>query len=172
MIFYILTGLAVLWIIAYGIYEAGSPYRQDLQEFFGVSFFTALIWLAVVLGGTSILNAALPATEYRTESRGLTALANRTDQPGGYFFLGSGVVEDREVYRYMEQDETGGNRMRDIPVDYAVIYESDGEPRLEKVTGFGNRWWLTPWKNKSFRGTENHFYIPEGSIARNFEVTP
>lgn len=171
MIVYILTAVAVIVIIGIIVKAARRWYSFDSED--GFSILGVVVLWGVVAGGVmSGVQASMPATYTDIDRRGLTALANRADQPGGYFFLGTGVVDEEEVYRYIERDADGGNRMDDVPVYMAVVYETVEAPHMEIVKSYSDRWWLTPWPVKTLAGTEYRFHIPEGSVARSFEVSP
>lgn len=172
MIFYILTAAALAWIVVIIVRGARRWRGFDLEDDGAPIFGVIVAWGFVACFVLSFAQAGMPATYTDIDRRGLTALANRTDQPGGYFFLGTGVVDEEEVYRYIERDAEGGNRMKDVRVYMAVVYETAESPHMETVTSYGHRWWMTPWPVRTLSSTEYRFHIPEGSIARSFEVKP
>ena len=93
----------------------------------------------------------------KTIDRELVALANTKDLNGS-FFLGSGVIKDKIVYRFMHKTETGAIYQRTIPVSNALIYEGTYDyPKVSMEIFMGEL--INCW-----------FYIPENSVVKDFTV--
>jgi hypothetical protein len=93
----------------------------------------------------------------KTIDRELVAISNTKDLNGS-FFLGSGFINDKIVYRFMHRTEGGGIYQRTVDVRRAVIYEGK---------------WDYPFVTMNFimGQLENcYFYIPENSVIKDFTI--
>lgn len=106
-----------------------------------------------------------PDTE--TEERALISLGNDSETKGS-FFLGTGTVEEDQVYVYLV-DTNLGAEMKTVKVSNARIVEGGGEPRIEYWRLCDLTVWL-PWPACSRPILV--FHIPPGSISREFTIAP
>ena len=138
-----------------------------------VDFFVVLmsilwgLFLAVIIAG---LMTIILSYEYeQIETTKLMAFAGESGF-SGRFLLGSGQVESGYKYRYLSFAEDGGIIMGEVDHQDAVIYETEGTPRLEK--------WYPMYKSKIARilfasplkATIYKIYIPPNSIVYEYNL--
>lgn len=103
---------------------------------------------------------------YHHSSTDLRAMSASSDAHGS-FFLASGYVDDRQVFRYIFQDENGGNRLDSIWAGYAVVYE-DSEQGGTMVRSWGTPksllWTFVPAE------MDLAFHVPTGSVKDGYEM--
>lgn len=182
MVFWIVTAVFALipflmaWMMAEEAqYEGGSPAARGIGGFFLGLLFGGILWAFIGLLGIGSLGHIGSTTQKTgTEVYNLTALETG-NQVSGRFFLGSGTVNDNQVFSYLYQDEDGGFRLDSAYASNSVVYEDDSEkPRLE-VDNYETvpNPWLSPILPIGGESTgENKFYVPEGSVLSNYQVTP
>ena len=114
---------------------------------------------------------ALAAGEEYEKFRGdLVAIAPDTETPGAYFFLGSGVSEEKPIFQYIQRSPEGFSEIKTIPVSDAKIYEdSSVDPYISIMSVKMEAWWLAPWPVDTL-ARDIYFHIPEGSITSNYTV--
>ena len=117
-----------------------------------------------VIGGSGFI--ADEIVEVKTTQ--IVALADNTTTNGS-FFLGSGTVNEKNYYCYMEQQDDGGLRMSRISANEAIIYDNENaNPHIDKYI----------LRNSSpivrfFFLTDRYeykIYIPNNSIRYNFNI--
>lgn len=100
-------------------------------------------------------------------SHSLVALTNNSEISGS-FFLASGRIGERDVYTYMYETEDGGRIMDEVNVASVALYETDEEPRIERVEDCTDLNFLVPCEptiNPQYR-----MYISKGSIWYGYDV--
>ncbi len=98
----------------------------------------------------------------------LVALKN-VDGIQGSFFLASGSIGTKEYYFFMYQISDGGLRRGKVSASTSVIYETDGAPhaRGKVLYDSNSNDWQRAYDPVFY---EMEFFIPPGSIARDFRV--
>lgn len=107
--------------------------------------------------------------EYSEVKTGLAALNTDSELEGSYssvFFIASGTVGDREVYRYISVDEGGGYRVEEINMDDVVVFMDATAETAHMVTPFhAYQDWFVPWDTTGRDWDRDiEFHIPEGSV--------
>ena len=123
-----------------------------------------LVGILIFFGGNG-LTAYFTIPKYSMPEEYQLANLHDDTLTEGFFFLGTGSInEERCVfYRY---EEDGGWKLDSVEADLAIIYEeerSDGELIIYKPT-------LLSWFWSIYYDDRYEFYIPEGSIIREYEV--
>lgn len=108
-----------------------------------------------------------PLPDTNIGSSSLMALGN-TSEISGSFFLGTGTVDEEQVYVYMADTDLGAE-MLTVSVRKARIVEGEGEPHIEHLVRCDNAIWV-PWPTCSRALLV--FHIPPGSITRDFTIAP
>lgn len=122
---------------------------------------TAIVPVSMVPNG----DRGKPDTNLGSSS--LIALGHSSETSGS-FFLGTGTVDEEQVYVYMADTDLGAE-MLTVQVDRARIVEEEGAPHIEHWAKCDNAI-VVPWPacSKSLLV----FHIPPGSITRDFTVAP
>lgn len=162
MIFWAVIALAAVLIVCSWVWS----YEPVISS--ALTVFITVVALLVTVGVQGVWGERTTDT-HRSD---LGALVTRAATSGAYFFLGTGVAEEKPVYRYISVDEDGGHRMSSAPVAQSVVYETDDQPYVEIVREYGNSWWIMPWPVLAPSGIDYRFFIPEGSIYAGYEVAP
>lgn len=182
MIFWIVTAFFALlpfitsWALAdEAKYTGDSPVAKGIGGFFAGAFVGGILWLLVGVFGVGML-AHWGSTTEKTDTKVYTLTALETgNQTSGTFFLGSGRLDGTPVFSYLYQDKNGGYRLDTKRASNSVVYEDDSEkPRLEiDVYTTTPNPWIAPFLplGETNKG-ENKFYVPEGSVLSNYQVTP
>lgn len=175
MLFWIMVGVVsaiTLWVFVYYSFFDGYG---DLVE--GVLFgFLALLISGAVAGLILLAVGSWWMKPYvldqRTDSYDLKALSNSETIEGqfrGGLFVSSGYVDGKQIFTYI-QSEGDGYVLRQFDAGDAIVYQGDYDPEI-KVTTY--RWgnpWIFPFDRGETQSAE--FYVPEGSVANTYEVTP
>lgn len=104
---------------------------------------------------------------YHESTTNLRALSVNSDLQGS-FFLASGYVDDKQVFRYIVQDEQGGNRLKITDAYNSVVFE-DSLKGGTLVRSWGvpenTLWSYAP------RELDVQFHVPAGSVVDGYEMT-
>ena len=171
MLFLIGIAAAAVAIILF-IIDNRTRYNQSWRVVVGVlAIVLAVVMLVIVCVGT--WSRPIGKNGYRNPdtlvgTAPLVALNTDDRNPGGYFFLGTGVVGEEPVYAYIVDSEWGAE-LTSIPVDKARVREGEDEPRIEYWAACDNAIYV-PWPTCSTPLVV--FNIPTGSIVRDFQVAP
>jgi hypothetical protein len=93
----------------------------------------------------------------------------------GQFFLGSGVINDVSTFTWYEKSGDNSYVQERAYADDSIVHFSEEEPhyvRYEKTyedQEFFQTWGVSIGGGQEL-DEEYHFYVPEGSIVRNFEL--
>lgn len=174
MVFYILVAAIVIvglfLSVRSGLYYYGSRnHRFDFGAFWGGLFGTlmAFIFLPVIY----LLVVSSSTSGYEETRHSLSALGNGSETSGS-FFLGSGVIDDEQVFQYLRKAEDGGVTLHTVEADRAVVYEDSGTEAYATVRTpyFYDPVWA-PWKLDSREDPEIQFHVPEGSINNEYRIS-
>lgn len=132
----------------------------------------AVIAAFVILIYSGVATAVIASTGDTTDknSYSLTAIGSGSEVEGRYrgaFFVATGYVDEEPVFKYI-RSEGEGNVLRSMNADNAVIYEQDGEPRVDVYTWYGEDQFWIPWRQ--YVGDTANFFVPEGSITAGYEI--
>lgn len=171
MLFWIFVGLTV--IIA--SWTAIAMFDYIFEAVFG--FFIGGILSGAVFGLILTVLYAIPGlhsvTHTQDETYSLRAVGTGSSVEGrihGGIFVTSGYIEGKQIFSYVREDQTGGYVLRQADASDSVVYQGDYEPRVDVTTyTYGNPW-IFPWETGS--GYTAKFYVPEGSVANSYEVSP
>lgn len=104
-------------------------------------------------------------SETQYQSIPIIALSNGMGVEGS-FFLGCGSVNERLVYQYCHEDDSGGIHMATIPASQTTVYEQDDTvPRIVIFRAKSNLTGAIQPKHVRYE-----VYIPEGSVWRGHSV--
>lgn len=92
----------------------------------------------------------------------------------GHFFLGSGNIDGIPQYSWYEETAPDTYERRDVDADMATIHLYDGTPHYVATKavsnyGFWNTWGVNVGYSSPYE-THYDFYIPRGSITRDYEL--
>lgn len=120
---------------------------------FMIAFIAALVYVPLAFWADKY------AEQNRTDTSQLQAI-KMGEGIGGRFFLGSGVINEENVYTYYYKNENGNFQSGRIDADSAEIVEDNDEtPRIE-THHYKMPWWFGPMDMEE----EYTIYVPEGSI--------
>jgi hypothetical protein len=168
MVLYIMLGLGALIALGVAIYTFMECRKGTYPSSIGESLaFAALGATRAALVG-SLVGAIiyLPISDSVTlvqedHTRDLQAI-NMGDNLQGHFFLGSGYVNDEQIYSFYVKSD-GGYYPDQVDADKVFIVEDSGTPRIVEHD-FYTPDWLNPWHEKHERKTTYTIYVPPGSI--------
>lgn len=173
MLFWIFLGVVVAAsVIAFivGVSEWGEIIDGVFNGI--ITFIISGLVSALIMMGVGSWWMKPYVLEEHTDSYDLKALSTSETVEGqfrGNLFVSSGYVEGKQVFTYI-QSEGNGFVLRKFDAEDAIVYQGDYDPTIEVTTyRWGNPWFI-PWD----RGTNQtaEFYVPEGSVANTYEVTP
>lgn len=171
MLFWIFVGIVGVVTIGTWLYY-GSEWGEWLE---GVLFaILASIISTIVLGIVFVIigaNTKLEEISSETNSYDLKSLGNSKDVEGsfsGTVFVSRGYIGEKQVFNYI-RSEGEGVVLRQQDATSSVIYEGDYTPRVEITAYEMGSPWLSPWTSKTYTAA---FYVPEGTVATTYEVTP
>lgn len=175
MIWFILAGIAAISYIVYYIVRDVKKYgwhcfelEEILALFFGTIIMAALAACILMLSSSMVCSLFAEIEYTVAETKEITAL-NDNSTASGYFFLGSGQVDEEMKYFFVEETEKG-KHVDSVSAKNAYVIESNSEtPRIELLRpDFKNKglWWIAfPMQDPEYR-----IYIPEDSITTDFNV--
>lgn len=171
MIFWIVTGLILLvWVgaVISSTMEAGIG--GFLATFFLGGLLASLVWLLVGVGVIGAFGMrAVGANQTETHSIPLKALGADSTS-AGQMFLGSGFVDGKRVLSYIYENEDGSFTPGQVDSSKSRVFEVERKPELVWHVHSANHWWLYPSDVEVSRSYE--FYVPEGSVSEEYNVTP
>lgn len=156
--------------IYYGMYR---NYGMDIFDWFLAAFLEVV---AVCLGFLLcfIFAITLDATDAEVEyfQVGGTEIYALEDNvaSSGRFYIGSGSQNGSAAYFYVVEDDEWGRKIEHKSVDNCyVIYDNEGEPRMER--------WDGNWKSHIVGAltvfspsTRYKFYVPEGAMTTDINI--
>jgi uncharacterized membrane protein len=169
MLWVIIGILTVIVAIIYFAYEWFTGY-YDGGEFVVASLIVIMWAVALVILFVTISSAVCDATcdktWYTYDDTKIYALQDDVLEQGR-FFLGSGYIDSRLKYFYVEDTEIG-YVIRNVNADNTYIQYTDGEYHMETQSYKFNHWLpkliAIPFSARQI------FYIPEGSIVQNYTI--
>ncbi len=174
MIFYAVIVLSLLGALAWSVnnYRYNKKYRAHRTVF--------LPWLMPVLVPIIfVLLIAAPLrsgdftgeANYKISEAPLVALTTSSEISGS-FFLGSGRIDENQVFSYLRKEPDGAATLQSHLAEDSFVYEtSDVLAHVEYWTGCYDDGILFPWTICS-RWEDARFYVPEGSVISDYQVTP
>lgn len=142
--------------------------KRDTGGAFVVGALAAVVMLVAAIAPPSMTPGGRngdPDTNLGSSS--LIALGHSSETSGS-FFLGTGTVDEEQVYVFMADTDLGAE-MLTVRVDRARIVEEEGEPHIEHLARCNNAV-VVPWPVCSRALLV--FHIPPGSITRDFTIAP
>lgn len=149
-------GIFVLvFILSLVAIVASDPY--DISSPIVLSFFVCSFAGAITMGIISETAEMVVSSQEDTQLRALDS----SSELSGSFFLGSGSINDKEVYKYITIRPDGGFEFDSMKVTDAVIYEIPGNSAIIRTTHYkpASRLW-------TFFGStpQVSFHVPVGSV--------
>jgi hypothetical protein len=86
----------------------------------------------------------------------------------GSFFIGSGYVNDREVYRFYKQNNDGSFSMDSIDASDAKIFERPGVPEIVKYKPVAASTTITLFSDGT--GPRYEIYVPPGTVSSDVKL--
>lgn len=162
MLFVVLAIGAVLGGLGIGISAAiDEPWARYENIFLGC--FIALCGGVLVLFLGGLVSFFVPHT-FTYEERPLSALQDGSTTEGS-FFLGTGVIDEEQVYTYYMQ-EGKGFKLDNSPADQVTVFQDTEKPyALKQKDCKSKAEWLVFCVTDN-RVTEIH--VPKGTIKNNF----
>lgn len=173
MLFWIFLAVVILVTVIFFI--QGVSEWGDVQDgvFNGlIALFVSGLVSALIMLGVGSWWMKPYILDQHTDSYDLKALSTSETVEGqfrGGLFVSSGYVDGKQIFTYI-QSEGDGYFLRQFDAEDAIVYQGDYDPEI-KVTTY--RWgnpWFVPWDRGENQTAE--FYVPEGSVANTYEVTP
>ena len=171
MIFWIVTAvIVVIWIGAVVTLTQEDGLGGFLMAFFVGGLFAGVVWLIIGIGligaGATRLVGANQTDTYPVPLKALGADSSTT----GTIFLGSGFVDGKRVLSYIQENDDGSFTPGQVDSSASRVYEVDTKPELVWHVNNADHWWLYPVEVEVSRSFE--FYVPEGSVSEEYNVTP
>ena len=169
MLWVIIGILGVVGAIVYSIYQWADGYFDFGEAVLNAFLITALIFMVIVLVSmvsSYICDDICDKEWYVSEDTNIYALQDNVSAQGR-FFLGSGHVDGKLKYFYVEETELG-YAVRNVGADNTYIRYTNGECHMETLS--------YEFTNDFVRliavpvGVRYVFYIPEGSIVQNYTI--
>lgn len=173
MLFWILVGIvSALVVIAFavGVSEWGDITDGLLNGFMALLFSGIAALLILLAVGSWWMKPYI--LEQHTNEYELRALSNSETVEGqfrGGLFVSSGYVDGKQIFTYI-QSEGEGYVLRQFDAEDAIVYQGDYAPKIEVTTYRWGNPWIFPFDRGETQGAV--FYVPDGSVANGFEVTP
>lgn len=147
-------------------------WRSEKNSYFQESlswclFLSGLIGVVIGLMISGIGGIIVPHDRTPSSYEQIVAIGDSSGVEG-QFFLGGGRIDDVQYYFFYKKNGSGFIQSK-IPVDQAIIYETDDiEPHIMeytmKVQEKYRKWFILDIP------TESDIYIPVGSITRSFNL--
>lgn len=169
MIFWVATAIIAILVVWWIINEA-LTWSVSLGDVC-VAIITGFMGWAAVIVLFALYVGGHP-TGYDEERYELRALGNSSEVEGS-FFLGSGVIDEEQVFQYLQVEEDGGVTLHSAEADDVVVYEEANESGYMIVQNgyFLDTFWF-PWKLEGGPGSNRtEFHVPEGSINNEYRVS-
>lgn len=172
MVFWLilLAGLAIGTIL--GVREAKYSRYYRYSSFFSMLGGAAAITAGVLL--FFLIFVSIAASGLGTpvaERTGLEALGNDSET-SGVFFLGSGVIDDEQVFNYLAKADDGGVTLHSVDADYVVVYEDATEDAyLDRVHKEYYNPWVVPFMVTPLERDSYQFHVPDGAVNREYKVS-
>lgn len=130
------------------------------MHFIAASFVIGCLWLFLSWS----LGESLPhTTQYRNAE--IVAIQDGSESRGA-FFIGSGVIDGKQVYSFYEKSGDGF-LLESVEARDVTVYQSSDKPYVVKESGCDGGWqWVTPCLFDKRAVTEIH--VPAGTIKENF----
>jgi hypothetical protein len=172
--FYIAIAVGVFVAIAvfmsiYGTPESGSIFKRILSDAgaaVGVGLVTTIV-CGLLEMMINIPVFYLVDEDYQTYS--VLSSLNDGTQTNGSFFLGSGYIDSRPVYRYYVENGRGEFRLQSAPADRAFITYTDSTPEVvyhQKRSS--STFWSIGIDGDGIQ--EYEFRVPKGSVKTDFTL--
>lgn len=173
MLFWILGAIVVI-VMASVFYQIvikeGSWGFGSFVAFFAAPLLAGGMGLIVMFVVFAIFVAGTPMQHTGQADHDLQALGTGQDIDGRRYFLGSGYMDQEQVFTYVEQDGDA-YRLKQADADDSVVYmDEETDPYVTVHEWNAEYWWFAPFSVG--HGHTYEFHIPEGSIADSFEVKP
>ena len=169
MLIYIL--LALVAIVAIGL-AINVGYWDGVGE--GVITGAGVLLVGSVLSMFIWFVAYLfaPGGEKVAQTTSLSALGNDSNISGS-FFLGSGTIDEEQVYQFIAQTDDGGYYLDSVPVDNVIVY-TDSTPDTATYVQYVrvvDNFWLSSEPIEVHDTYKDEFHIPEGSIDFSYRIS-
>lgn len=137
------------------------------------SFFTVLITCAILViigSGLSFIPKTVNEPVEKAETIYIQALKDNSLTEGS-FFLGTGDIDERHYYFYLEKSEKGAQmKKQEIASNVYVNEDMNGTPRIEVYS----KEYVSPVADFFFGALnmqrEYIFHVPKGTITNEFKV--
>lgn len=162
----------IIVFVAIGMFalDPTEDFEDTRKVAFGVAMLTNIL-LIIASGALAIATSNQPVVRTQENVRGSFAIKTFTtsNNLSGFFFLGTGRIENESVYVFYTVAENGGLIRGTIPTEGAYIFESNFvEPHIEDII-VEERKTLGMFYTSNRFG-EYHIYVPVGTVIVNFEV--
>jgi hypothetical protein len=142
---------------------------SSIGRLFAVLALAAVVmcWVSVGVGRSIQNDQQQPKYVSSSERISLVALGTNETDDGGYWFLGSGAVDNKPIYTYLTIDDEGFITQEwEYTRDSRVNEDGGDSPYVETVHYLrpGNIW--LPWSNPT--GYTVDFHVPVGSVQGGF----
>ena len=180
MLFIILCWLApavlILVLVVYCVHEYNAYLHYTRLDYMDVvaglgwgilwGFVTFVVGFIALLIASAITPDTLLGESRETHKLQAVSTGNETE---GRFYLLGGTINSEPTFSYI-REEGDAYVLRSVDADQSYVYQGDHEPRLEVITYE----WGDPviFPGALAEGRSYLFYVPEGSVANTFEVTP
>jgi hypothetical protein len=170
MIFWICIALVVIATVG-GAWQGYQNWYGGASE----AFLYGLLWMLGSAVGAALLLVGsyflLPNPDVQRDAGKLALRSIGTDSEinGRSYFLGGGYIGEERTLNYIAEYPDGA---LSVDSSYAVsssIYETNGIPHVEFTDHLYSNPWVLPWEYKEWQ--ESRFYIPEGSVLENYQIT-
>jgi uncharacterized membrane protein len=153
-----------------GLYYYGERNRSFDWEGFGGGMFGTLMAFVIVPLFFLLIVTSTTTGVHQTRYE-LEALGNQSET-SGTFFLGSGVIDEEQVFQYLRKAEDGGVTLHTIDADRVVVYEDSvsGAHMLKNDPYFYDPLWI-PWEISSRQSSTISFHVPDGSINSEYRIS-
>lgn len=94
---------------------------------------------------------------------------NNSSEYSGTFFLAFGSLDEKDEYKFITRDEEGGMEIDSTRVSNAVVYEIPGATSAYMETAYLKK--ESTWFAIGATSEDKvRFYVPEGSVQKDFNV--
>lgn len=167
--------LATIAVVRWRKHNWGNRWYTRWGAFFGRFFSSLAIGAVVMVIASIVLSFVATVTgEDRTRSWDVKLRAlNTGSEIHGQFYLGSGQIDEKPVFRFLYEQADGGVKLSSVPASKTTVYEEDTAPRLTtyETQRHANGFWA-PFGITAFKSYAYEFRVPEGSVLKTYEVTP
>ena len=169
-----LTYIMIAVILGLAVWGAVSTWRSEGS--FGWTIFvfisSAVICSIPGFGLLYLVGSAIPGGERVSVTQELAALGNDSTISGS-FFLGSGIIDEEQVFQYIAETENGGFYLTSIPAWKVVIYEdaTEDSARFVNYIRVRDEWWFSPLPVQLIDGYRDEFHVPPGSVNQQYRIS-